>query len=170
MRGRYSMCLMPRTTRRVDLTLVCSCRWESDYPVAVTAIRTIDMRLIDDLFGMGGGYVLDFSDRTFGAFFREEIGVNIDDAKYAAEGTSKAKRLRFFLKVSDPKTTIKVLEALWEYRETNRRRQRAEESYPCGNRVRGFDRTAGRQAPDACVGSESAGPAEDRTAYRARAA
>jgi hypothetical protein len=27
-------------------------------------IRALDMRLIDDLFGMGGGYVLDFSDRT----------------------------------------------------------------------------------------------------------
>jgi hypothetical protein len=51
----------------------------------VTAIRTIDMRLIDDLFGMGGGYVLDFSDRTFGAFFREEIGVNIDDPRYSAD-------------------------------------------------------------------------------------
>ena len=51
------------------------------------------MRLIDDLFGMGSGYVLDFSDKTFAAFFREEISVNIDEQRYSADGTSKAKRL-----------------------------------------------------------------------------
>ena len=60
-------------------------------------IRSIDMRLIDDLFGMGGGYVLDFSDKTFANFFVEELGTKIDDRRYHAEGTSKAKRLRFFL-------------------------------------------------------------------------
>jgi hypothetical protein len=66
---------------------------DSGYAVAVPAIRTIDMRLIDDLFGMGSGYVLDFSDKTFAAFFREEISVNIDEQRYSADGTSKAKRL-----------------------------------------------------------------------------
>jgi hypothetical protein len=88
------------------------------------------MRLIDDLFRMGGGYVLDFTNRTFGAFFREEIGVDIDASPYHAEGTSKASRLRYFLKNCDQNTAIKVLEALWEYRETDRRRQGAEETYP----------------------------------------
>ena len=93
-------------------------------------IRTIDMRLIDDLFGMGGGYVLDFSDRTFAAFFAEELGINIDDSRYAAEGTSKAKRLRYFLKTSDASVTVRTLSALWEYREANRRRNRVEERVP----------------------------------------
>lgn len=91
------------------------------------AIRTIDMRLIDELFGMGGGYVLDFSDRTLAAFFTEELGVNIDDPRYDAEGTSKAKRLRFFLKLSDPPVRVRALLALWEYREAHRRRNRIEE-------------------------------------------
>ena len=27
-------------------------------------IRALDMTLLDDIFEMGGGYVLDFSDRT----------------------------------------------------------------------------------------------------------
>lgn len=93
-------------------------------------IRTIDMRLIDDLFEMGGGYVLDFSDRTFAAFFAEELGVNIDDSKYATEGTSKAKRLRYFLKSCDSSARIRTLSALWEYREASRRRSRAEECVP----------------------------------------
>jgi hypothetical protein len=34
-------------------------------------IRALDMRLIDDLFGTGGGYVLDFTDRTFAEFFSD---------------------------------------------------------------------------------------------------
>jgi Restriction endonuclease len=94
------------------------------------AIRSLDMRLIDDLFGMGGGYVLDFSDRTFAEFFTEELNVDIDDSKYKVEGTSKAKRLRFFLKSCDPHLMIRTLMALWEYREDNRRRKGIAESIP----------------------------------------
>lgn len=90
-------------------------------------IRSIDMRLIDDLFEMGGGYVLDFSNRTFAEFFDEELGVNIDAPRYDAEGTSKAKRLRFFLKRCGPDVRVRTLLALWEYREANRRRNRVEE-------------------------------------------
>ena len=93
-------------------------------------IRTIDMRLIDDLFGMGDGYVLNFSNRTFAAFFTEELSINIDDPSYAAEGTSKAKRLRYFLKISDSAVRVRTLLALWEYREADRRRNRAEEQIP----------------------------------------
>jgi hypothetical protein len=93
-------------------------------------IRTVDMRLIDDLFGMGSGYVLDFSDRTFAAFFSEELSINIDEPRYAGEGTSKAKRLRYFLKTCDPAIRVRTLLALWEYREANRRRNRTEEPIP----------------------------------------
>lgn len=93
-------------------------------------IRSLDMRLIDDLFEMGGGYVLDFSDKTFAEFFDDEFGINIDDPHYDTEGTSKAKRLRYFLKSSDPHARIHVLLALWEYREARRRRNRVEESIP----------------------------------------
>jgi len=93
-------------------------------------IRSIDMRLIDDLFDMAGGYVLDFNNKTFAEFFDEEIGINIDDVRYDAEGSSKAKRLRFFLKNSDPQLKVRTLLALWECRETNRRRNRIDETIP----------------------------------------
>ncbi len=93
-------------------------------------IRAIDMRLIDDLFDMGGGYVLDFSDRTFSAFFNDELNINIDDSRYSTEGTSKAKRLRYLLKTADQQTRLRVLQALWDYRETLRRRKQAEERVP----------------------------------------
>ncbi len=80
------------------------------------------MRFLDDLFQMGGGYVLDFSNATFAEFFDQEIGVNIDEPKYAAEGGSKGKRLRYFLQSVDKPTVIRTLRSLWEYREDFRRR------------------------------------------------
>lgn len=103
--------------------------WLVRVPVS-KPIRAMDMRLIDDLFDMGSGYVLDFSDRTFAEFFDTELGVDIDRPYYRAEGTSKAKRLRFFLKVSDAPTRVRTLRALWEYREAMRRRRQREERIP----------------------------------------
>jgi hypothetical protein len=85
-------------------------------------IRTIDMLLIDDIFEMGGGFVLNFSDRTFANFFSEELNINIDDPQYSKNGGSKAKRLRYFLQVADNSIVIKTLNALWEYREVIRKR------------------------------------------------
>lgn len=85
-------------------------------------IRSIDMMFLDDVFGMGGGYVLNFSDRTFSEFFREELRINIDDPVYARNGGSKAKRLRCFLQTADKPTAVKALKALWEYREALQQR------------------------------------------------
>ncbi len=83
-------------------------------------IRSIDMILIDDLFEMNGGYVLDFSDRTFASFFADELDIDIDDDQYRANGTSKGKRLRCFLQTVDKPTAIRTLRALWDYREAKR--------------------------------------------------
>lgn len=69
-------------------------------------IRAIDMMFLDDLFEMGGGYVLNFSNSTFSRFFADELNVDIDDPMYAYQGGSKGKRLRCFLqKVDVPKVS-----------------------------------------------------------------
>lgn len=93
-------------------------------------IRPVEMSFIDDLFEMGGGYVLEFTNQTFAEFFADELNVHIDDPKYQAGGTSKAKRLRFFLKNCEPRLRIRTLLALWEYREAYRRRNRIAETIP----------------------------------------
>lgn len=85
-------------------------------------IRSIDMMFLNDLFDMGSGYVLNFSDRTFSQFFAEELNIDIDDPVYARDGTSKAKRLRCFLQTVDKATVVRTLGALWEYREALRQR------------------------------------------------
>lgn len=36
-------------------------------------IKAVDMRLLEDAFAIGGGYVLDFSNRTFAEFFSSEV-------------------------------------------------------------------------------------------------
>jgi hypothetical protein len=67
----------------------------------MTHIRAVAMLFLDDLFEMGGGYVLNFSDRTFAQFFAEELNLDIVDAVYAVHGGSKGKRLRYFLQTVD---------------------------------------------------------------------
>jgi len=60
--------------------------------------------------------VLDFSDISFSDFLASELKVNIDDPKYAANGGSKGKRLRYFLQTCDDATAVRALTALWEHR------------------------------------------------------
>lgn len=82
-------------------------------------IRAMDMPVLDRVFDMEGGYVLDFSNRTFAEFFREELRVNIDHPRWAVQGGSKAKRLRYYLRQANPQTALDTLSALWEYREAS---------------------------------------------------
>ncbi len=80
-------------------------------------IRTMDMPIIDKVFVMGDGLVLNFSNRTFANFFREELQVDINHPRWAVQGGSKAKRLRYYLRKANQHTALDTLNALWEYRE-----------------------------------------------------
>jgi hypothetical protein len=91
-------------------------------------IRAIDMMFLDDLFEMGGGYVLNFSNSTFSRFFADELNVDIDDPMYAEQGGSKGKRLRCFLQKVEVPTVVRTLKALWEYREAIRQRDEKPET------------------------------------------
>lgn len=90
-------------------------------------IRSIDMMFLEDIFEMGSGYVLNFSDRTFAQFFAEELNIDINDPTYAQTGGSKAKRFRCFLQTVDKPTIVRTLKGLWEYREALRQRSEQEE-------------------------------------------
>ena len=80
-------------------------------------IKPLDMKLLDLLFEMEQGYVLDFSNRTLAQFFLGELEIDIDDPLFAADGTSKARRLRCFLTLADTPTCVRTLKALWQYRQ-----------------------------------------------------
>jgi hypothetical protein len=70
---------------------------------------------LERLLGMSGGYVLNFSDRTFAEFVFETVGIDIHDEKFTAEGTSKAKKLRTLWKLEADYTVGKLILALIEY-------------------------------------------------------
>lgn len=75
------------------------------------------MRLIDDVFGMSGGYPLNFSNRTFAEFFEDEFGIEIYQEKYAGWGSSKANHLRCFIETEDGYTVGKLLRKLLAHRD-----------------------------------------------------
>lgn len=79
--------------------------------------KSLQMQFLDDLLWMGGGYVLNFSDRTFAEFFREELKIDIDDPKWSVQGGSKGKRMRYFLQTAPHQIVVQTIEALWEHRE-----------------------------------------------------
>jgi hypothetical protein len=64
---------------------------------------------------MGGGYVLNFSDRTIEQFFRDDIGVDIFDQKYNYASGSKANRLRGLWQVADDALVGKSIDKLLGY-------------------------------------------------------
>jgi hypothetical protein len=83
-------------------------------------LRPIELKVVDELFGMSSGYVLDFTNSTFADFFRREVGIDIYDNAYGIYGGSKGKHLRAFFTIGQPRAIARALSALWEYRETER--------------------------------------------------
>src|SRR5580658_3350046 len=65
----------------------------------MSSLNMADRHSLEKLFGMEGGYVLNFSDRTFGEFIFEAVAVDIHSERYATDGTSKARKLRTFWKL-----------------------------------------------------------------------
>jgi hypothetical protein len=62
--------------------------------VDVSDLNATERRVLERRLGMGSGYVLDFSNRTFKEFVVDTIGLDPYDANYGQFGDSKANRLR----------------------------------------------------------------------------
>jgi len=75
----------------------------------------IDKTKIEKLLGMGSGYVLDFSNRTFAEFVVESTGKDIYDTKYEYASGSKANRLRAFWNTEPNHVVGKLIWDLLEY-------------------------------------------------------
>lgn len=80
-------------------------------------LSSLERRKLEKLFCMDGGYVLNFSDRTFGNFFEENTRINIDADIYRERGTSKANRLRSFWTIEGNHIVGKIIEAMIEHGE-----------------------------------------------------
>jgi len=81
----------------------------------MAALGTNERQILETIFQMGGGYVLNFSDRTIGEFFQNDIGVNIFDEKYRYASGSKANRVRGFWQAEEDALVGKSIDKLLEY-------------------------------------------------------
>ncbi len=81
-------------------------------------LTTIEKQILEKIFQMESGYVLNFSDRTMGEFFRDDVGINIYTKKYNYASGSKANRIRGLWVKSDNKTVAKTILKLIEYIES----------------------------------------------------
>jgi len=61
----------------------------------MSSLTDIEKRYLERILNMGGGYVLDYSDATYGEFFGRHK-IDIHGGKYQTYGTSKAKKMRAF--------------------------------------------------------------------------
>jgi len=77
-------------------------------------ITAFERRKLEKVLGMGDGYVLDFSDRTYAEFFLD-FRVDIDAPEFRVGGGSKAKRMRTFWEIAPNHTVGKVLDGLVSY-------------------------------------------------------
>lgn len=75
-------------------------------------ISYFDKRILEDIFNMQGGYVLNFNNNSFHDFFRSTVGISIYDDKYATRGESKANRLRTFWELESEDLVFSVIENL----------------------------------------------------------
>lgn len=81
----------------------------------MSTLTASDRHVLEKLFGMSSGYVLNFSDNSFGEAVAEAVAIDIHDAKYSTEGTSKAKKLRSFWKLESDHVVGRLLVALIDY-------------------------------------------------------
>ena len=62
----------------------------------MSSLTAVEKRTLERLLSMGGGYVVNFSNRTFQEFFLDVLGLDIYDPVYDRGSGSKANRLRAF--------------------------------------------------------------------------
>lgn len=74
-----------------------------------------ERRRLEKLFDMGGGYVLDFSNRTLEEFVYDSVDAEIYDDRYHHGSGSKANRIRGFWKVEPESRVAKLIHDLIDH-------------------------------------------------------
>lgn len=83
-------------------------------------LKNIEKLKLEKLFEMGSGYVCDFSNRTFGDFILDSVGVDVYSDGYDELGDSKANRLRNFWKKESNYLVAKLTEEMLDYWRTQK--------------------------------------------------
>ena len=80
----------------------------------MSSLTHIEKQMLERELGMGSGYVLEFSNRTFDEFFRDVVGIDIYDSRFSLGSGSKANRMRAFWKVATDAQVSRLLAGLRE--------------------------------------------------------
>lgn len=83
----------------------------------MSSLNIREKRVLEEFLGMDSGYVLNFSNRTFGEFVLEAVDIEIHSDEYTDHGSSKAKKLRAFWETESDYLVGRLLNALIEYEE-----------------------------------------------------
>jgi len=81
----------------------------------LSSLTFVEKRQLEDFLDMGGGYVLDFSNRTFQEFVFDAVKIDIYAGKYDDKGGSKANHLRCFWEKEGDPLVGRLLKAMVEY-------------------------------------------------------
>jgi len=84
----------------------------------MSSLTDIEKRYLEKLFDMQSGYVLDYTDATYGEFFSRHK-VDIHGGKYQTYGTSKAKKMRAFWEQEQDILVSRVLAEMLDSYEAN---------------------------------------------------
>ena len=82
----------------------------------MSSITLPEQAFIEEVLDMSGGYVLDFTDSSFGVFFKRH-GIDIHGSQYQTQGTSKAKKLRAFMERKSDPLVGQILEEMLDHYE-----------------------------------------------------
>lgn len=77
----------------------------------MSSLTAADKSYLEAILDMRGGYVLDFTNATFGEFFSRNR-IEIHDQEYQVYGTSKAKKMRAFWRIESDALVGRVLSEL----------------------------------------------------------
>ena len=82
----------------------------------MSSLNFSEQHHVEKILDMSGGFVLDFTDATFAAFFKRH-GIDIHGTRYQTYGISKAKKMRGFWEREPDRLVGQVLSELLDYYE-----------------------------------------------------
>lgn len=84
----------------------------------MSSITQAEKRFLENILGMASGYVLDYTDATFGDFF-QSYQIHFHGPKYQIHGTSKAKKMRAFWELEPDGVVADILAGMLDSYEAN---------------------------------------------------
>ena len=121
----------------------------------MSSLTDIDKRYFEKILDMERGYVLNFSDCSFGQFFAHHK-INIHNQKYQTHGTSKANKMRAFWEQESDRIVAKVLSEVLDLYETNCDLDDLEPNSEVLKKCRDIvSKLAGKQTTSIAIGEDS---------------